>query len=135
MAAGGEDFTIADGDVRIRITGLRKTLAALSKAGADAESMRELMHAIGMTVVRAAGPPVLTGRTSSTLRAGRGKTKAVVRAGGARAPYAPVPHYGWPARNIAPNPWLATALQQTRSRVLAQLDRGLGDLLKKNDLI
>lgn len=129
-----EDFTIADGDVRIRITGLAKTVRAMEKSGADAADMRDLMHALGMTVVRAAGPPVLTGATAASARAGRGKTKAVVRAGGARVPWAPVVHYGWPARNIAPNPWLATALQQTRSRVLSQLDAGLGDILKRNDL-
>lgn len=129
-----EDFTIADGDVRIRITGLAKTIRAMEKSGADAGDMRDLMHALGMTVVRAAGPPVLTGATADSARAGRGKTKAVVRAGGARVPWAPVVHYGWPARNIAPNPWLATALQRTRSRVLSQLDAGLGDILKRNDL-
>ena len=128
-------FSAADGDVRIRITGLRESIRAVEQAGADAADMKDLMHAIGMTVVRHAGPPVgPSGDTAKSLRAGRGKTKAVVRAGGARVPYPPVIHYGWPARNIAPNPWLSTALQATRSRVLTQLDEGLGDLLRKNNL-
>lgn len=129
----GLDFTAGD-NVRIRVEGLSRTLRALSKAGADAGDMRNLMHSIGMLVVRAAHPPVLTGRLAGTLRAGKGKTKAVVRAGGARAPYAGVIHYGWPARGIPAQPYLTQALNRTRSDVFATLDRGLADLLRNNNL-
>src|SRR5690625_8028143 len=97
MARG---ITISAGeDVQFRITGLRETLRAMEQAGADAESMRDLMHAIGLTVVHAASPLRVTGTLAGTLRAGRGKTKAVVRAGSAAVPYAGPIHYGWPARN------------------------------------
>lgn len=133
MAKGG-DFEVANGGVRVTVRGLSRTLRALSAAGADAEEMRDLMHSIGMTVVRAASPPRRSGNLASTLRAGKGKTKAVVRAGGARAPYAGVIHYGWPARNIAAQPFLLSALRSQRGTVLRQLDDGLGDLLKKNNL-
>lgn len=132
--AKGADFEAAGGGVRVVVKGLSRTLRALSAAGADAEEMRDLMHAIGMTVVRSASPPRRSGNLANTLRAGKGKTKAVVRAGGARAPYAGVIHYGWPARNIAPQPFLLRALQAQRGNVLQQLDNGLGDLLKKNNL-
>lgn len=134
MAA--DDFTITNGDVRMRVEGLGKTMRALAQAGAESESMRDLMHSLGMVVVQAARPrtPVLDGRLQGTIRAGRGKTKAVVRAGGARAPYAGVIHYGWPARNIKASAFLTDALASTRSQILAGLDEGLGDLLKKNNL-
>lgn len=132
MAA--DDFETTGGDVRLRIEGLGKTLRAMEAAGAESENMRDLMHALGMVVVQAANPPVLTGTLAATLRAGRGKTKAVVRAGGARAPYAGVAHYGWPARNIPANEFLTNALQRTRPQILAGLNQGLGDLLKKHDL-
>lgn len=134
MARGGDDFEIVQGDVRMRVEGLSKTLRAMAKAGADAESMQDLMHTLGMIVVSAANPPVTSGALAATLRAGRGKTKAVVRAGGARAPYAGVIHYGWPARNISPRPFLTEALAATRSQVLNALDGGLADLLAKNNL-
>ncbi|HZX00360.1 MAG TPA: hypothetical protein VFF10_09880 [Trueperaceae bacterium] len=133
MAAG--DFEIAQGDVRLKVEGLSRTIRALSKAGADAQDMKDLMHSIGNLVVRAAKVPVLTGRLSGTVRAGRGKTKAVVRAGGARTPYAGVVHYGWPARNIEPNEFLIEALNRERSDVLQALDAGLEELLRKNKLI
>ncbi|GMA34741.1 hypothetical protein [Demequina litorisediminis] len=132
MAA--DDFTITSGDVRLRVEGLGRTLRDMSKAGADAEDMKDLMHSLGLLVVNASQPPTDSGTLATTLRAGRGKTKAVVRAGGARAKYAGVIHYGWPARNIEPQPFLSDALNKTRPQILKALNDGLGDLLKKHDL-
>lgn len=129
------DIDLGEG-VTLRIKGLNAAVRAMAKAGADAEDMKDLMHAIGESVIVVARPrtPVITGRLVATLRAGRGKTKAVVRAGGARVPYAGVQHYGWPARNIAPKPFLADAVQASRNKVLSQLDEGLGEILEKNNL-
>lgn len=127
-------FTITNGDVHLRVEGLGKTLRKLSKAGADAQDMKDLMHSIGMLVAKDAHAPVRSGALGASLRAGRGKTKAVVRAGGARVPYAGVIHYGWPARNIAPNPFILDALQRQRSTALTKLDEGIQQILRKNDL-
>ena len=121
--------------VSIRTQGLAKTAKALEKAGADSTDMKQLMYDIGMIVVRASQPPVLTGRLAASLRAGRGKTKAVVRAGGARVPYAPVIHYGWSTRNIEPQPFLLEALQNKRGDVFRAIDNGIEDILRKNNLI
>lgn len=129
-----EDFDFNQNGVRVRVEGLSKATRALGKAGADSQDMKVLMHELGMIVVKAASAPVLSGRLSGTIRAGRGKTKAVVRAGGARAPYAGVVHYGWPARNIEPNPFLLNALQRKRGDVFNALDSGLDELLRKNNL-
>lgn len=126
---------VAPGGVQVRIKGLRKLQRDLNQAGADIQDQKALMHEIGMLVVRAAQPPSLTGRLESTIRAGKGKTKAVVRAGGARAPYATVIHYGWPAREIAPQPFLLAALQSERTQIVTTFENGLDDLLRKNDLI
>ena len=133
--AAAQDLDLTNGDVRVVTKGLGKTLRAMEKAGADSTDMKELMFQLGNLVVKAASPPVLTGKMVGTIRAGRGKTKAVVRAGGARAPYAPITHYGWPARNIAPNPFLLKALQSERNDILTQLDQGIDDILRKNDLL
>ncbi|MGF6821183.1 hypothetical protein M2317_000069 [Microbacterium sp. ZKA21] len=119
---------------RIRVEGLRKAIRSLEQAGADAQDMRDLMHALGLIVVNAAAPPRRSGNLAGTLRAGRGKTKAVVRAGGARAPYAGVIHYGWPARRIAPQPFLSDALQRKRTDVFRALDQGVSQILKSNNL-
>lgn len=125
---------MVQGDVRVRIEGLNKTLRSLSKAGADATDMKNLMHEIGMIVVRAANPPTLTGRLKGSMRAGRGKTKAVVRAGGARLPYAGVIHFGWPAHNIAPNPFFQRALAAQRGAAFTKLEQGIDEIIRKNGL-
>lgn len=133
----GGDFEVTNGDITLRVEGLSKTLRALSAAGAASEEMRALMHSLGMVVVNAATPkaPVKSGLLASTARAGKGKTKAVVRAGGARTPYAGRVHYGDPhAGGIAPHPFLVDALQATRGTIFRELDQGIADLLKKANL-
>lgn len=134
--AGAGDIDISSGGVRVRITGLSKTLRAMEKAGASSADMKDLMHALGTTVVTAAVPRArhATGAMASTIRAGRGKTKAVVRAGGARVPYAGAQHYGWPRRGITPNPYLRQAVDTTLPRLLDQLDAGIAKLLKDANL-
>lgn len=132
--ADGADFEVVNGTTRIRVEGLRRTVRALEQSGADAQDMKDLMHALGSIIVNAAQPPAVSGRLAGTVRAGRGKTKAVVRAGGARAPYAGVIHYGWPAHNIAPQPFLSAALQAERSDVLRALEDGLEDITRRNNL-
>lgn len=131
-----DTISLSGGGVTVRIEGLRRTLRAMEAAGVAAESMRDLMHSIGLIVVGAARPstPVLTGALAGTLRAGKGKTKAVIRAGRASVPYAGVIHYGWPARGIQARPFLTSAVQSTRSQTFSALEEGIDQLLKKQDL-
>lgn len=130
-----DSIEYVDGGVKVRIEGLNAVLRKLNKAGADAGEMRELMHSIGTIVVNGANPPTLSGNLRASMRAGKGKTKAVVRAGYAsRVPYAGVIHYGWPARNIGAQPFLTDSLHANHGRIFAALDQGIDELLKKNDL-
>lgn len=118
----------------VRVDGLRQVQRKLRNAGADAEDMRDLMHALGNIVIDGASAPARSGRLAGNIRAGRGKTKAVVRAGGARVPYAGVIHYGWPARGIAPQPFLTDALRARQAQVFAALEAGINEILRKNNL-
>jgi hypothetical protein len=104
--------------------------------GADAEEIKDHLHARGAFGGTAARPrtPVRSGWLASTVRAGRGKTKAVVRMGTRARPYAGVVHYGWPARNVRAQPSLVDAYQATRGQVLRRFDDGLTELLQKNNL-
>lgn len=128
--------TLGAGDVRVRVTGLRDTLRAMERAGTDAQDLRTVMRTLGDIVVTAARPRTRTksGRMAASIRTGAGKTKAVVRMGRKSVPYAGVQHYGWPAHNISPDQSLVEAVQATRGRVLAELDKSLGDLLARHDL-
>src|SRR5690625_1214867 len=120
--------------LRIEIDGLNETLRALSKAGADAEEMRDLMHSVGTIIVDGARSrvPVRSGALLASLRPGRGKTKAVVRAGRALVPYAGVIHYGYPSGNIAPTMFLVDSVTANRQKVIERVEQGLNDLLKAN---
>lgn len=129
-----KDFETAAGDIRLRVDGLAATLKSMEKAGAEAQDMKALMHSLGSIVIRAASPPRQSGALAQSMRAGKGKTKAVVRAGGARLPYAGVVHYGWPARNIRPQEFLSTALQRQMGQILGALDAGIGDILRDTKL-
>ena len=130
------DLAITSGDVRVRVTGIKQLALKMRKAGADLTQMNTIMHTLGEIVVHAAVPltPYRTGRLAGTVRAGAGRTKAVIRAGGAATPYAGVIHYGWPARNIEPQPYLTDARGRTRPTVLAEFDRAVSQLIKQNNL-
>ena len=131
MGSRVSESFFADG-VEVRLKGLRKTIRALEEAGAEAGDMKELMHSVGMIVVNAANPPTgPTGRLATTLRAGRGKTKAVIRAGGARARYAGVVHYGDPKTTRPPNLFLIRAIQSQQGRILTALTSGIDKIIKE----
>lgn len=124
----------SESGVTVEVENLGKTLRAFSRAGAKAEDMKDLMHSVATTVMQAADPPVVSGRLAASLRASRAKNRAVVRAGGARVPYAGPIHYGWPARNIEPQPFLADALREQRSQVYQDINAGLAAIIKSSGL-
>lgn len=117
----------------IKTEGLAKLNRAMIAAGNDAEDNRELMYRLGEIVADEAKAlaPVRTGRIRDSIRAGRGKTKAVVRAGFKTVPYAPVIHYGWQEHNIQPQPYLLQALQNKRDEVIRVFEDGVRDLTGK----
>lgn len=124
--------------LRVEVKGLTETLKALNMAGADAQDMRDLMHSTGNIIAKAAIPlaPVKSGSLASSIRAGRGKTKAVIRAGtNVRTPYAGVVHYGNPHRGSRSSMFLVRAFEAKRGEALTHIEQGLKDLLRKNRLI
>lgn len=117
----------------VTVEGLRETLRTLDRLGADAADMRDVMHRVGLLVARTAEQlvPRRTGRLAGTIRAGRAKARATVRAGSAGVPYAGVIHWGWPARNIAAQPFLLDAAERRRREVVSLVDDGLAQLITK----
>lgn len=103
---------------------LRRTLRA---AGQDLTDLKRVHAEVGRIVVAAAHAPTRTGALAASIRAGSAATSATVRAGGARVPYAGPIHWGWPARGIAAQPFLADAAQRTEPRwtevYLAEVNR------------
>jgi HK97 gp10 family phage protein len=76
--------------------------------------------------------PVRSGRLRASIGARAGQTSASVKAGtGSRVPYAGPIHFGWPARNIRPQPFLYEALGKKWKEVYNAYDKNVSDLVKK----
>jgi hypothetical protein len=118
----------------IKTQGIAKLNRAMVAAGKDAEDNRELMFRLGSIVADEAKSlaPVRSGALRDAIRAGRGKTKAVVRAGFRSVPYAPVIHYGWADHGIEAQPYLLQALQNKRAEVIQVFEQGIRQLTDKH---
>lgn len=112
---------------------LRRKLSAIDGAIDDLKAVH--LEAARMVESAAVGlVPVRSGRLRDTIRSSGTKTGARVRAGFKRIPYAGVIHFGWPRRNIEPQPFLYDALDKRRRQVLDVYDERLNELLRRHDL-
>lgn len=112
--------------VHLEVDGTRQLRKSLKAAGDDLSDLKDVNQAVA-TIVANAGrgrAPVRTGALAGSLKPSRAATKASIRS---RLAYAGPVHWGWPARNISPNPFLSDAAVQTESEWLglfeAELDR------------
>jgi hypothetical protein len=105
------------GGVTVEVQGAKELRRTMKAAGADMTDFGEANATAGRIV--AAEAPVWihahTGSLGASVRAGTAKTSATVRAGGAKVPYAGVVEWGWPAKHIAPHPFLTTAAKSTEA--------------------
>lgn len=102
----------------IRVEGLKELRADLRRL-ADSDLKNELKdahRAVSDLIVKRALPrvPVLTGRLKASVRALASQTAARGAVGGARVPYAPPIHWGWPAKGIPRRPFLLDALDEAK---------------------
>jgi hypothetical protein len=119
----------------IRIDGLRELNAKLRAAGDESADMPDLMQKLGQLVISNARPPRITSELAGTMRAGRGRTKAVVRAGYAkRGAHAGVTHYGNPHNGQRAQPFLIDALRRVETQIVTELQTGIDRLLRKHNL-
>lgn len=78
--------------------------------------------------------PVLTGKLRGTLRTtASAKVGAVLAGGRTMVPYAGPIHFGWRARNIAPQPFLYDALDDRRDEVVRVYSEGVANLVHRFD--
>lgn len=123
-------------NTRVEVEGLKQVLRNLKRLGVDVADLKEASNRAGQVVADAARSlaPTKTGRLSNSVRAAKQQNAAVVRAGGARLPYAGVIHFGWPARGIAPKPFLFEAADSRREQVINAYREGLAEAIKKANL-
>jgi hypothetical protein len=117
----------------VELQGGRRLRATLKKAAGDLEDLKTVHAQVAaMVSARAAGSsPHRSGRLASSIRGSRAAGSAVVRAGGARVPYAGVIHYGWPAHHIRAQPFLVDAAHDTEPAWTAVYLAGLDRILAR----
>lgn len=121
-------------DIEIRgARQLRRKLSMLDGAIDDLKAIHKEAADVVMSEALAR-VPVETGTLRDTIRSSGTKTGGRVRAGFKRVPYAGPIHFGWPRRNIEPQPFLYDALDSRRRQVLDVYQDRLGDLLRRYDL-
>jgi hypothetical protein len=103
------------------VEGAARFRRTLKQAGIDLKNLRNVHKSVGAIVATAAArlAPRRTDRLAGNIRPGATQKAAIVRAGGARVPYAAPIHWGWPKRHIAANPFITQAAQQNQPRWLA----------------
>lgn len=120
----------------IKLEGSARLRRTLRKAGADLGEFSSLNKQVaGIVVARARSTaprgPDAGGHIVDTIRAGGTQRAAIVRVGTARKPYGLPLHWGWPRRNIKPQPWVSIAAQQTESTWINIYVSGMEAIVKK----
>jgi len=120
------------GQPTVKVQGARELRAALKRAGISLADLKAANQAVGALVARAATPhaPRRTGRLGGSARAAKAAGRARVMAGGASVPYAGPIHWGWPARHIAPQPWIADAARDTQGAWMSEYQDAIDQIVQ-----
>jgi hypothetical protein len=104
--------------IGVRVEGAKRLRSTLKAAGLDMKDLTKLNKEAAQIVVPVAqalapvGSPV-NGHIRTTIRAGATQRAGIIRAGNSKMPYGGPIHFGWPARGIESQPWIAIAAKQT----------------------
>lgn len=118
----------------VAIKGGREFRASAKRAGDDLSDLKEAHAAaagIVAPVARASAPVGTSGRLAASVRPGATKTASIIRAGKKSVPYAGVQEFGWPARNIEPQPFVVPAAQETESRWVPLFEAALERIIRR----
>jgi hypothetical protein len=109
------------------VEGARELERTAHKAADDLGDMASSQARAGDYVAQTARSlaPTRSGRLAGTIRAQSAGVAATVTAGGPGVDYAGPIHFGWPARNIASQPFLTNALEQAESSVVNIYEDGV----------
>lgn len=120
----------------VGVEGLSRLVRELQGLGLEVDDLKDVFARIAAEAVPVyqGFAPVRTGRLRGDFRGNRAKSKAVVRVGRASVPYAKVQNYGWPARNIAAQGFVARGDAVMQPRALLELESGIRTAIKRRGL-
>jgi len=119
--------------VTYEVKGGRRLRATLKDVESGLEDLKAVHGEVAQIVVDRAMTtvPRVTGALAGTIRGSGTQSMAVIRAGFAKVPYAGVQEFGWPRRNIPPNPYLRPAAHETEPTWLRVYNDEIEELLSK----
>lgn len=117
----------------VRVEGAQQLRRTLRAAGAELTDLKDANQAAAAYVAAVARPsaPRRSGRLGASVRGNRAAGRARVSAGGSALPYAGVIHWGWPDRNIQPQPWISEAAERTQPAWLSIYHKDVQQALNK----
>jgi hypothetical protein len=127
----------------IKVEGLRETIKDLQALGVEKQDFVNVNLEAAEILMNAARPlvPVRSGKLLGSMRASKTVQYAQVSLGRAKIPYAGPIHYGWfydrnnfIKKNIKPNPFLARALNQNFSNIMARYNESVQKILDRFNL-
>lgn len=128
---------LGDRGGKIEIDGLRQVQKALKDVSQESrDDMKETHRQAGQIIVDAAQPliPVQSGGLLASIKSAPIQRQGRVRLGSAAILYAGPIHFGWPAQNISPNPFIYDVLDGRRGEVSKLYEERLDEIIRKNDL-
>lgn len=114
---------------KIELDGDRELRATLARAENDLEELDQSENGRLVEQRARAGAPKLSGALANSVRASDAAGGTVEIA--SDLIYAAPIHYGWPAHNISPNPFLAEALADSESVIEANNLREANRILER----
>ncbi len=121
---------------RVEITGAKELRAAMRRMNADMTDLTETNRAAAQPVLNHAldvVPRGISGALAGSIKISATRTRVQIRAGGRMVPYAGPIHFGWPAHNIAPQPFLYEALDARGDEVVVVYADRVEALVRKLD--
>ena len=124
---------MAAGKPAVQVRGAAEFRRAMKNIGADLKDLTAINRQAAETVAESARDkvPKLTGALGSSIRAGATRTRGTVKAGARAIPYARVIHFGWPAHNISPQPFIYDALDDRTQEVIERYEAHIEALVEK----
>lgn len=123
------------GQPGIQVEGLDELRRELRRVrDSELDATMKLIHVeLAREVIDKALPnvPVRSGALKGTVRAAGTVRDAIGRAGKASVPYAPIIHWGWPARGIPSRPFLRDAAQSIERDIEDRYDKQVSDMLDR----
>lgn len=119
----------------IQVEGARELRKALKTMDSRLDDLKDAHTAAAAPVLSEAQHlvPVEDGGLFGSLRTNRRAAGVDILAGSARIPYAGPIHFGWPARNIEPQPFLYDALDARADEVRAAYEAHIDGLVRRFD--